>query len=113
MQDDRKHGCNVPRLEPADSGHRDSRRAGVRLFIQGMGCVNCANRIHNALITMEGVGGVEIDHRTGQGTVLFNPDQVGPDGLLARVTRAGAASGHRYRAAVAPQPVQPTSRQPD
>lgn len=107
MQNDRKHGCNVPRLEPADDGTRDSRRAGVRLFVQGMGCVNCANRIHNALITMDGVGAVEIDHQTAQGMVYFDPDRVTPDGLLARVSQAGGESGHRYRAAVAPSPFQP------
>lgn len=110
MEYDRKHGCNVHRLAPGDSGHRDSRRAGVRLVIQGMGCVNCANRVHNALITMDGVGAVEIDHRTGLGTVFFNPDQVAPDGLLSRVREAGAESGHRYLAAVAPSPFRPAGR---
>lgn len=111
MEHDRKHGCNVPRLEPADSGHRDSRRAGVRLFIRGMGCVNCANRVHNALITMDGVGAAEIDHRTGQGTVYFDADRVTPDALLGRVREAGEASGHRYLAAVAPSPFRPAGRQ--
>lgn len=97
---DGMHGCNVPRIEPEDRGG-EATRAAVRLVIAGMGCVNCANRIHNALITMPGVGAAEIDHRTGQGTVYFDPERVSQDRIVAQVAVAGGTSGHRYQAAVA------------
>lgn len=107
MEDDRTHGCNVPRLEPEEAPDDEALRGGLRLSISGMGCVNCANRIHNALITLEGVGQVHIDHRTGQGAIYFNPDLVSADNIIARVVFAGGMSGHRYRARVVSSQLHP------
>lgn len=111
MEKDRTHGCNVPRIEPEEAPSDESLRGGLRLSIQGMGCINCANRIHNALITMEGVGQAYIDHRTGQGAVYFDPDRVDVEGILGRVAFAGGSSGHRYRAEVISNPRDPLPHQ--
>lgn len=107
MEEERTHGCNVPRLEPDEAPGDESLRGGLRLAISGMGCVNCANRIHNALITMDGVGQAHIDHRTGQGAVFYNPDRLSADKILARIAFAGGTSGHRYRAEVTSREVHP------
>lgn len=50
------------------------------------------------MITLNGVGVVHIDHRTGQGMVYFDPDRMSEDLILARVAVAAGSSGHRYRA---------------
>lgn len=92
MENERTHGCNVPRLEPDEAPGDESLRGGLRLAISGMGCVNCANRIHNALITMEGVGQAHIDHRTGQGAVYYNPDRLSADNIIAGIL--ASESGH-------------------
>lgn len=107
MESERTHGCNVPRLEPDEAPAGESLRGGLRLSIRGMGCINCANRIHNALIALDGVGQAYIDHRTGQGAVYFNPDGLSPDEIIARIASAGGTSGHRYRAEVVSSQLHP------
>ncbi|MGK7312495.1 MAG: heavy-metal-associated domain-containing protein [Candidatus Longimicrobiales bacterium M2_2A_002] len=111
MENERTHGCNVPRLEPDEAPADESLRGGLRLAINGMGCVNCANRIHNALITLDGVGQVFIDHRTGQGAVYYNPDRLSTDEIVGRIAFAGGASGHRYQAEVVAGPLHPLPHQ--
>jgi copper chaperone CopZ len=68
------------------------------LAVQGMGCPNCAARVHNSLIALHGVTDVRVDHLTGNAQVTFNPDVVAFPALLAAVAQAGNDGRHAYRA---------------
>lgn len=68
------------------------------LAVQGMGCPNCAARVHNSLIALDGVTNVRVDHLTGNAQVTFNPDLVAFPALLEAVAQAGNDGRHAYRA---------------
>lgn len=70
----------------------------IRLGVQGMGCPNCAARVRNSLLTLNGVTEAAVDHRTGTADVEFNPQLIVIPALCEAVARAGNDGRHRYRA---------------
>ena len=70
----------------------------VRLALSGLGCVNCANRIRNALLSCPAVVDAEVDLAAAQADVWYIPDQIGPLGLTRVVSGAGTGTHRRYRA---------------
>ncbi len=97
-----KHGCghrDVERLPPPPREAAEAATAEVRLLIEGMGCRNCVARVYNALVSLDGVGAADVGLDPPVGVVRYDPARVSPSELVAAVSRAGAASHHRYRAA--------------
>lgn len=91
------HGkdCRVDRIEFP----RDEQVEGVEamvLRISGMGCVNCANRVHNVLAVQDGVVEVVVDHTVGAARLLFDPERMDIRALVRAVTAAGDER-HRYQ----------------
>lgn len=68
------------------------------LIIAGMGCSNCAARIQSALMSIQGVSEVIVDHREGFGQVTYNPQLVSDMLFVQTVKSAGNDGHHRYDA---------------
>jgi copper chaperone CopZ len=71
------------------------------LNIWGMGCSNCANRVHNSLVSLKGVVDARVDHVIGKAQVAYNPDIASSDDLIAAVAGAGGDGRHEYGAQLA------------
>ena len=69
----------------------------ITLHVTGMGCVNCANRVHNRLIDHPAVVKAEVSHVTGKAEVTFIPTKASVPQLIAMVAGAGDHR-HTYRA---------------
>lgn len=76
-------------LEPAST---------VRLALSGLGCINCANRVRNALLSCPGVVDARVDLGAAQADVWYLPQTIGPLGLARVVSSAGNGTHHQYRA---------------
>lgn len=63
-----------------------------------MGCINCANRVHNGLIDHPGVVKAEVNHVTGEAEVTYIPTKASVPQLIAMVAGAGDHR-HTYGAA--------------
>ncbi len=69
----------------------------ITMNVTGMGCINCANRIHNGLIDHPGVIAAEVSQVTGKADVTYIPDRVTVSQLISMVAGAGDYR-HTYRA---------------
>lgn len=74
----------------------------IMLHVTGMGCPNCANRVHNRLIDHPGVVKAEIDHETGIAVIIYLPDKVSVAHLVGLVGEAGDQR-HTYSAVLSGQ----------
>jgi len=94
------HGCGhkqVERLEPSrEAADRATQEA--RLLIEGMGCRNCAARVHNALVSLLGVGAADVWLDPPVAVVRYDPSRVPVTRMVSAVSDAGTASHHHYRA---------------
>ena len=70
----------------------------VTLFVSGMGCPNCATRVHNKLITLDGVFGVDVYLQIAVAVVIYDASVLSPDQLIMTVAQAGNDGRHDYRA---------------
>lgn len=73
------------------------------LAVSGMGCPNCAARVRNGLVSLEGVHHAEIYLDTGLAEVYFDRGKVTPDMLIEAVAGAGNDGRHHYEVVVAGQ----------
>lgn len=93
--------CHVDMIEKPFEGDIPEGIAQTQLLVSGMGCQNCAARIHNALIQLEGVFQADIDLPTGMARVFFDKNIVDMDALVQAVFQMGILSNHNYLARVA------------
>ncbi len=77
---------------------RDADRA--LLSIGGMGCSNCATRVRNGLLSVEGVYGADVYLNMSLAEVYYDSRKVSPDVLKDAVQRAGNDGRHEYHAVV-------------
>lgn len=90
--------CHVERLEKeVNSEALRSAQVSV-LAVAGMGCPNCALRVHNSLLLVPGVYQVEVDLEPARAIVRWDPTVVQPDTLIEAVSRAAVGTHHDYRA---------------
>lgn len=95
--------CHVERLEKTASAEERQKVDQALLAVWGMGCPNCANRVRNSLLSLNGVLDASVDHRAGMAQVSFNPTMVSPEALVSAVSRAGGDGRHEYGAQVLTQ----------
>ena len=74
----------------------------VGLAVQGMGCVNCATRVRNSLLALDGVVSADVDWERGLALVDYVPLKTNVDALLHAVAAAGNDGHHNYYAQVIP-----------
>ncbi|HEX8726571.1 MAG TPA: heavy-metal-associated domain-containing protein [Gemmatimonadaceae bacterium] len=91
--------CHVDKIQSAPASATSGTQA-VALRLEGLGCQNCANRVHNALASTPGVTFVHVDLPSGTATVHIDQDQVRALELPDIVRAAGWSSGHHYDAMV-------------
>ncbi len=90
-------GCCVQPIEPkkASTGRVTS---GIRLVIAGMGCPNCATRVRNALVSVDGVADAHVNLVPSVSRVLYDGERVTTEQLIAAVAAAGGGTHHEYSA---------------
>jgi len=98
--DANEHGCYVAPVHKETDPERIRGRALARFALSGLGCSNCAARVRNALLSLDGVIAADVTLAPQQARVTFDPTQADPDQLTAAVHWAGIASRHRYSSAI-------------
>lgn len=85
----------VNKTTPADR----PRTADLALLaIKGMGCQNCATRVRNSLLSLNGVYEVDIYLNMAMAEVTFDGQQVSSHMLVEAVSQAGNDGRHNYLA---------------
>ena len=68
------------------------------LIVWGMGCPNCATRVRNSILSLDGVYGVDVYLNMALAEVIYDREKVEPKELVNAVARAGNDGRHEYRA---------------
>lgn len=76
------------------------------LTVWGMGCPNCAARVRNSLLSLNGVVSADVDQIAGTARVYYNSDLVRVQTLITAVARAGNDGRHEYGARLLNKEVQ-------
>lgn len=92
--------CHVDPIHKTATGEERKSVQRILLAVRGMGCPNCATRVHNSLVTLNGVINTYVDHITGTAEVEFNPQMVAIPALVSAVAKAGNDGRHEYSAAL-------------
>lgn len=112
MDDNCDDRCYAEPVTKAVS-HVERRNTSTALLaVMGMGCPNCAIRVRNGLVSLDGVADAEVDHLAGTAQVAYDPDRTSTNALVRAVAQAGNDGRHCYGArlietagpAVAPAP---------
>ena len=90
--------CYVEPIYKATSAEQIRDADTALLAIGGMGCQNCATRIRNSLLSLDGVYFVDIYLNLAIAEVSFDGQKVSAKHLIEAVIRAGNDGHHEYRA---------------
>lgn len=90
--------CHVDQVQKIATFEELKTVKRILLTVQGMGCSNCAMRVHNSLVALKGVINAYVDHTTGTAEVEFNPHMVVIPALVGAVAEAGNDGRHVYSA---------------
>lgn len=90
--------CHVEPLQKTATHEEKQSTNLIVLAVQGMGCPNCANRVRNSVIQVDGVVDALVDHTYGLAQVIYNPNLTNQEALIDAVARAGGDGRHEYRA---------------
>lgn len=72
----------------------------VMLAVDGMGCTNCATRIHNSLMSVDGVLEAHVYYNLQLAEVIFDPGNTSPADFVQAISHAGNNGQHNYQARV-------------
>lgn len=61
----------------------------IELGVQGMTCASCVGRVERGLNKVEGVETANVNLATERATVTYDPEQTGPQALIAKVKDVG------------------------
>jgi len=95
-----RDGCYVAPLAKTVDPSNIADGAEARLVLAGLGCPNCAARVRNALLALDGVIAVDVSLESQRAVVIYDPTRTLPDQLVEAVHRSGATSHHAYRASI-------------
>jgi copper chaperone CopZ len=70
------------------------------LTVTGMGCRNCATRVRNALLMLDGVHHAEIFLNFGMAEVYYDGRRISAEALTGAVAGAGNDGRHQYQAEI-------------
>lgn len=68
------------------------------LAVWGMGCENCATRVRNSLLSLDGVHGVDVYLNMALAEVKYDRKKISASELVSAVSRAGNDGRHHYGA---------------
>ncbi|GER78839.1 MAG: heavy-metal-associated domain-containing protein [Chloroflexi bacterium] len=91
--------CYIEPIYKNAVSNEELRKADSALLaIWGMGCPNCATRVRNSLLSLEGVYGVDVYLNMAMAEVSYDGRKITAQGLVEAVARAGNDGRHEYRA---------------
>lgn len=91
--------CYVEPIYKNTVSDEERRKADSALLtVWGMGCENCAMRVRNSLLALDGVYGVDVYLNMATAEVSYDSKKVSADALVNAVARAGNDGRHEYRA---------------
>ena len=90
--------CHVEIFHKAFDENDVSKISRASLSVEGMGCHNCAIRVHNAILRLPGINWVDVDLETSTAIVAYNSELISPQQFIAAVAEAGNDGHHNYRA---------------
>jgi copper chaperone CopZ len=82
-------------LVPADQLQKADK---ATLIVSGMGCNNCATRVRNSLLSIDGVYGVDVFLNMAVAEIIYDREIISPREFALAVERAGNDGRHEYRA---------------
>lgn len=92
--------CHVDPVEKVVSPEVLQAAEHTFLLIWGMGCPNCAMRVRNSLLSLDGVLAVDVNLERGLARVFYDRERTTPDAFPEAVAAAGNDGRHRYAAQV-------------
>ena len=91
--------CYVePIYKNTNSAEQLQKADKATLIVWGMGCQNCATRVRNSILSLEGVYGVDVYLNMALAEVIYDREKVNPKELVNAVARAGNDGRHEYQA---------------
>jgi len=91
--------CYVEPIYKMDASMDQIQKADrATLAVRGMGCENCATRVRNSLLSVEGVYGVDVYLNMALAEVTYDSKKLMPGELVHVIARAGDDGRHEYRA---------------
>lgn len=90
--------CYVEPIQKVATPEENRKVEVAFLAVWGMGCPNCAARVRNSLLTLNGVTNASVDHTDGIAEVVFNPELTTAEKLIGAVAHAGNDGRHEYGA---------------
>jgi len=94
--------CHVEPIVKQATPLEQAQLADGHLLIRGMGCPNCAARVRNSLLKLDGVVEAIVDHSFGVGRVVYNPTLVTGEDLERAVGAAGGDGHHECSGKLVP-----------
>jgi len=92
--------CHVEPIQKSALDHVIRSADRVLLSISGMGCPNCATRVRNGLLSLDGVHDAEVMLNMRMAEVYFDQKKVSAETLIRAVAGAGNDGRHNYQAQV-------------
>lgn len=90
--------CHVEPINKTTHADQMRKADSALLAVSGMGCENCATRVRNSLLSLEGVYAADIYLNKAMAKVSYDSNKVAAGMLEEAVSRAGKDSHHQYRA---------------
>ena len=92
--------CHVEPIQKTALDHVIQNANRILLSISGMGCPNCATRVRNGLLLLDGVHDAEVMLNMHMAEVYFDEKKVSVEKLVQAVAGAGNDGRHNYLAKV-------------
>ena len=90
--------CYVEPIQKNATAEERQKIEKALFVVWGMGCPNCAARVLNSLLLLNGVVNAYVDHTAGVAGVIYNPELATVEMLISAVARAGNDGRHEYGA---------------
>ncbi len=90
--------CHVEPIHKTALDHVIQSADRILLSISGMGCPNCAMRVRNSLLKLDGVHGAEVMLNMHMAEVYFDEKKISIEMLVESVAKAGNDGRHNYLA---------------
>jgi len=92
--------CHVEPIQKTALDHVIQNADRILLSVSGMGCPNCAARVRNGLLLLDGVHDAEVLLNMRMAEVYFDEKKVSAEMLVRAVAGAGNDGRHHYQAQV-------------
>ncbi|HLA96845.1 MAG TPA: heavy-metal-associated domain-containing protein [Anaerolineales bacterium] len=90
--------CYVEPIQKNATAEERQKIEKALFVVWGMGCPNCAARVRNSLLLLNGVVNAYVDHTAGVAGVIYNPELATVEMLISAIARAGNDGRHEYGA---------------